>query len=63
MSVTLVTEITASSSKRFDDTLREDLARANKILENVTGAWIEDQRLGTAIRGISRIGPVRWGFP
>jgi dodecin len=40
MSIARVTEITSSSSKSFDDAIRGGLARANKTLENVTGAWI-----------------------
>jgi len=45
MSVARVTEITASSTKSFDDAIREGLARANKTLENVTGAWIKAQEV------------------
>jgi dodecin len=45
MSVARVTEITSSSSKSFDDALRVGLARANKTLENVTGAWLKDQEV------------------
>jgi flavin-binding protein dodecin len=45
MSVARVTEITSSSPKSFDDALREGLARANKTLQNVTGAWIKDQEV------------------
>ena len=45
MSVARVTEITSASAKSFDDALREGLARANKTLENVTGAWIKDQEV------------------
>ena len=45
MSVARVTEITSSSSKSFDDAIREGLARANKTLANVTGAWIKDQEV------------------
>jgi flavin-binding protein dodecin len=45
MSVARVTEITSASSKSFDDAIREGLARANKTLENVTGAWIKDQEV------------------
>jgi flavin-binding protein dodecin len=44
-SVARVTEITASSSKSFDDAIRVGLARANKTLTGVTGAWIQDQEL------------------
>jgi dodecin len=45
MPVARVTEITSSSSKSFDDAIRAGLARANKTLENVTGAWIKAQEL------------------
>jgi flavin-binding protein dodecin len=45
MPVARVTEITSSSSKSFDDAIREGLARANKTLENVTGAWIKAQEV------------------
>jgi hypothetical protein len=45
MSVARVTEITSSSSKSFDDAIRVGLARANKTLENVTGAWIKNQEV------------------
>jgi flavin-binding protein dodecin len=45
MPVARVTEVTSSSSKSFDDAIREGLARANKTLENVTGAWIKAQEV------------------
>jgi dodecin len=45
MSIARVTEITSSSSKSFDDAIRDGLARANKTLENVTGAWIKAQEV------------------
>ena len=45
MSIARVTEITSSSTKSFDDAMREGLARANKTLQNVTGAWIKDQEV------------------
>ena len=45
MSVAKVTEITASSSKSFDDALRVGLERANKTLKHVTSAWIQDQEV------------------
>ena len=43
MSVAKVTEITATSSKSFDDALRAGIQRANKTLKNVKSAWIKDQ--------------------
>lgn len=45
MSVARVTEITASSKKSFDDAIRVGIARANKTLENVKGAWIKSQKV------------------
>ena len=45
MSVARVTEITASSTKSFDDAIRIGIERANKTLQNVKGAWIQEQKL------------------
>jgi flavin-binding protein dodecin len=45
MSVAKVSEITAESPKSFDDAIRIGIERASKTLENVTGAWIEDQEV------------------
>ena len=45
MSVARVTEIKASSAKSFDDAIRTGLARANKKLKNVKGAWIQNQEV------------------
>ena len=44
-SVARVTEITASSTKSFEDALEAGVERACKTLENVTGAWIQDQKV------------------
>ena len=45
MSVVKVTEIIASSSKSFDDAMREGIGRACKTLENVKSAWVKDQNV------------------
>ena len=45
MSVARVTEITASSKKGFDEAIRLGIARANKTLENIRGAWIKSQKV------------------
>ena len=45
MSVAKVTEIIASSPKSFEDALQQGLARANKTLKNVRGAWIAAQKV------------------
>jgi flavin-binding protein dodecin len=45
MSVAKITEIHSSSSKSFDDAIRAGIARADKTLRNVSGAWIKSQKL------------------
>lgn len=45
MSVARVTEITSSSKKSFDDAIEAGIARAVKTLDNVRGAWIQDQEI------------------
>ena len=45
MSVARVTEITAESTKSFEDAITVGIARANKTLKNVKGAWIQDQKV------------------
>jgi flavin-binding protein dodecin len=45
MSVAKITEIQASSTKSFDDAVRAGIARAEKTLRNLTGAWIKSQQV------------------
>jgi dodecin len=45
MSVARVTEIISSSTKSFEDAIEAGVSRANKTLENVKGAWIQDQKI------------------
>ena len=45
MAVARVTEIIAASPNGFDDAVRTGIERATKTLENVTGAWVRDQKL------------------
>ena len=45
MSVARVTEIKSTSAKSFDDAIRTGLARANKKLQNMKSAWIENQEV------------------
>ena len=45
MSVAKMSEIAASSAKSFDDAIHAGIARANKTLENVVSAWIQDQEV------------------
>ncbi len=45
MSVASVTEITSSSSKSFEDALKQGIKRANGTLKNVKGAWVQEQKV------------------
>jgi dodecin len=45
MSVAKVSEISATSSKSFEDALQQGLARANKTLRNVRSAWVKEQQV------------------
>jgi dodecin len=45
MSVAKVTEISATSSKGFEDAIAAGIARATKTLKNVKGAWVNGQKV------------------
>jgi flavin-binding protein dodecin len=45
MSVARVSEISSTSDKSFEDAMQQGIARANKTLRNVKGAWIKEQQL------------------
>lgn len=45
MSIARITEISASSTKSFEDAVRLGIKRANKTIDNITGAWIEDMKV------------------
>lgn len=45
MSIARTTEICAGSKVSFDDAMRQGMQRAAKTLDNVKGAWIQDQEL------------------
>jgi flavin-binding protein dodecin len=45
MTVAKVSEITATSTKSFEDAIAKGIKRANQTLKNVTGAWIADQEV------------------
>lgn len=44
MAVARVTEITASSTKSWDDAAKEGLARASKTLRGITGVEVVSQK-------------------
>jgi flavin-binding protein dodecin len=45
MSISRTTEIKSSSKVSFDDAMKKGIARAEKTLKNVRGAWIENQEV------------------
>ena len=45
MSVAKVSEISATSTKSFEDAIQVGLSRATKTLRNVRSAWIKEQQV------------------
>ena len=45
MSVARVTEISAASSKSFEKAVKNGVKRATETLQDVTGAWVESQKV------------------
>jgi flavin-binding protein dodecin len=45
MSVAKVSEITATSKESFDDAVKQGIQRANKTLDRIQGAWINEMKV------------------
>ena len=45
MSVAKVSEISATSTKSFEDALQQGLARANKTIRHIRSPWIKEQQV------------------
>jgi dodecin len=45
MTVARISEISSISPKSFEDAIVLGVARANKTLKNVKGAWVKDQEV------------------
>jgi flavin-binding protein dodecin len=45
MAVARVTELSATSTKGFEDAIQQGLDRATKTLRNVKSAWIKEMRV------------------
>jgi flavin-binding protein dodecin len=43
MAIAKVTEITASSTKSFEDAIQQGIARAGKTIRNIQAAWVNEQ--------------------
>lgn len=44
-SVAKVVEIICSSSKSFEDAIQSGIARADKTLDGIVGAWVSEQKV------------------
>ena len=44
-SVAKVTEISARSTKGFEDAMQAGIARASKTIRNLNSAWVKEQRV------------------
>ena len=51
MSVARITEIKSSSKKSFEDAIQSGIKRASKTLQNVRGAWVQDQEVTVGSNG------------
>lgn len=45
MAVAKVIELTASSPTSFEDAVKDGISRANSTVEEVQGAWIQEQKV------------------
>ncbi len=45
MSVAKITEISSSSPVSFHDAIEKGVARASKTLKNITGAWVNEEKV------------------
>lgn len=45
MSVAKITEISASSPTSFEDAIERGIARADKTLDKVKGAWVSEMKV------------------
>ncbi len=45
MSVAKVSEISATSSKSFEDAIQQGLNRAGKTLRHIRSAWVKEQHV------------------
>lgn len=45
MSVAKVSEISATSTKSFEDAMQQGIVRASKTLRHIRGAWIKEQHV------------------
>ena len=45
MSVAKISELTAESSKSFEDAIEKGIRKMAKTVDNIEGAWIKEQKV------------------
>ena len=45
MSIARITEISSTSTKRFEDAIQSGVDRATKTIRNVRSAWVKEQQI------------------
>ena len=45
MSVAKTSEITASSSKSFEEAVRKGIRKMGETVDNIVGAWVKEQKV------------------
>lgn len=45
MSVAKTSEISASSSKSFEDAIKKGISKMGETVKNIEGAWIKEQKV------------------
>ncbi len=45
MTVAKISEISSSSPDSFEDACRQGIERANRTLDNITGAWVSEMKI------------------
>ena len=45
MSIAKISEISATSTKSFEDAIQQGITRANKTLRNIRSVWIKEQHV------------------
>ena len=52
--VAKVVELSASSGRSFEDAIESGIARADKTLKNITGAWVNEMKVDVSNGRITR---------
>lgn len=52
MTIARITEVISTSSISFDDAIKKGIERAARTLDNVNGAWVQDQKVSVENRSI-----------